>query len=113
MSATNGKDNGTAASENALKGLNVGFIGSGVMGEAMISGLINKGVLEPGQIMAADVLEDRGRELEKKYVIQWTMDNCEVARFSDLLVLSIKPQVLDEVLPQLNGPDGRTPKVVL
>ncbi len=113
MSSTNGKDNGKAATENVLKGLNVGFIGSGVMGEAMISGMINQGVLEPSQIFAADLLEDRGRELEKKYGIRWTTNNNEVARFADLLVLSIKPQVLDEVLPQLNGPDGSHPKVVL
>src|SRR5262249_47491662 len=105
--------NGKEAPENALKGLNVGFIGSGVMGEAMISGLIDKRVLEPSQIFAADVLEDRGRELEKKYGIRWTTSNNEVAEFADLLVLSIKPQVLDEVLAQLRGPDGRTPKIVL
>jgi pyrroline-5-carboxylate reductase len=95
------------------KGLIIGFIGSGVMGEAMINGLLNQHGIEPSQIIASDVLEERGRELEKKYGICWTTDNGKVARESDILVLSIKPQVLDKVLPELHGPDGRSPKVVL
>ena len=102
-----------ASAENPLKGLSVGFIGSGVMGEAMIGGLLRQGVLTPNQLIASDVLEERGRELERLYGIRWTTDNREVALRSHLLVLSIKPQVLDKVLPELHGPAGRTPRVVL
>src|SRR5258708_3129634 len=105
--------NGTNAPENPLHGLTVGFIGSGVMGEAMISGLLGHHVLEPHQIITADLLEDRGRELVEKYSVRFTLDNAEVARQADLLVLSVKPQVLDKVLPELHMGDGRTPKVVL
>ena len=60
----------------------------------------------------ADVLESRGQELEQRYNVRSTTDNCQVARESDLLVLSIKPQVVDEVLADLHR-DGRHPKVVL
>ncbi|HLY25590.1 MAG TPA: pyrroline-5-carboxylate reductase [Aggregatilineales bacterium] len=105
----------TTTSENitALKGLTVGFIGSGVMGEAMISGLLKQGVLEGQQVIAADVLEERGQELNRKYGIRWTLDNTEVAGQADLLVLSIKPQALDKVLPELYESGGAKPKVVL
>jgi pyrroline-5-carboxylate reductase len=98
---------------NALAGLTIGFIGSGVMGEAMISGLLNQHVLEPQQIFASDVLDERGLELNRKYGVRWTTDNREVARAADLLVLSVKPQILDKLLPELHGPDGRSPKIVL
>ncbi|MEP7287778.1 MAG: pyrroline-5-carboxylate reductase [Chloroflexota bacterium] len=117
MNMPNGKESNSnsssKSSNNALSGLTIGFIGSGVMGEAMISGLLSQHTVEPRQIIAADVLEDRGRELEKTYGIRWTTDNREVARQSDLLVMSIKPQVLDKVLPELCGVDSRVPKVIL
>src|SRR4051812_35819588 len=77
-----------------FQGSTVGFIGSGVMGEAMIGALINRKVVEPQQIVTSDVLESRGQDLEKRYGIRWTTDNCYVARHADFLVLSIKPQVL-------------------
>jgi pyrroline-5-carboxylate reductase len=95
-----------------FKGLTIGFIGSGVMGEAMIGALIGQHVVEPPQIIASDVLETRGQELEQRYNVRSTTDNCRVARESDLLVLSIKPQVLDKVLAELHL-DGRQPRVVL
>src|ERR1044071_7611930 len=104
MNTSNGKEP-QQSQGNALAGLTIGFIGRGVMGEAMISGLLNQHVLEPQQILASDVLEERGLELNRKYGIRWTTDNREVARAADLLVLSVKPQVLDKLLPELNGPD--------
>ena len=40
----------------------VAFIGSGVMGEAMIKGLLNRELLRPEQIVAADPREERGAD---------------------------------------------------
>jgi pyrroline-5-carboxylate reductase len=77
----------------------VSFIGSGVMGEAMMKGLLNQKMLEPGQIIAADPLEARGQELVKRYGIRFTTDNAQAAEEADILVLSVKPQVLEYVLP--------------
>src|SRR5258708_5166307 len=117
MSGTNGatahQSMPDQATTNPLRNVTVGFIGSGVMGETMISGLLNHHVLKPEQIIAADVLEERGIELNEKYNIRWTIDNREVAAQSDLLVLSVKPQVLDKVLPELHSVDGKGPKVIL
>src|SRR5438067_302843 len=109
MTAT---ENGNQPRAEMFKDLTIGFIGGGVMGEAMIGALVNQHVVEPKQIFASDVLEVRGMELEKRFGVRWTTDNCEVARESDLLVLSIKPQVLDKVLKDLHL-DGRIPKLVL
>lgn len=77
----------------------VAFIGSGVMGEAMMKGLLSKKILEPGQIIAADTREDRGAELVKNYGVHFTTDNAQAAEKADVLVLSVKPQVLEYVLP--------------
>jgi len=79
------------------------FIGSGTMAEAMIKGILNKGLTEPDHIIASGPRPERGRELEKRYGVKGTTDNKEAAQAADIVVLSIKPQVLPVVLDELRG----------
>lgn len=79
----------------------ISFIGSGIMAEGIISGVLRSKVVGPDQIIAAEPREFRGRELEERYGVHWTSDNAEAARQANLLVLSVKPQVLEKVLPDL------------
>ncbi len=79
----------------------VSFIGCGVMGEAMIKGLLNKKVLTPDQIVGADPYEERGRQLVERYGMRFTPDNDQAAEPADVIVLSVKPQVIDKVLPSI------------
>jgi pyrroline-5-carboxylate reductase len=83
--------------------LTIAFIGSGNMGEAMIHGLLKKNMIEPGQIIAADPRMERLEELGARYQIRHTTDNLDAATQADILVLSVKPQVLDDVLPEVRG----------
>ncbi len=71
------------------------------MGEAIISGLLRGEMLEPGQILVSEPRIERGEQLEAQYGVRWTTDNAQAAEEADLLVLSIKPQVLDDVLPEV------------
>ncbi len=87
----------------AFNGEMTAFIGAGVMGEAMIKGLLNQKLLAPANIVASDPRADRLEELRTRYGITVTTDNAEAARAADVVVLSIKPQVMDAVLPQLRG----------
>lgn len=79
----------------------VSFIGSGMMAEAMIKGLLHKKLLPVDNIIAADPRADRGEELVQRYGLRFTHDNAEAAAAADILVLSIKPQVLGQVIPSL------------
>jgi pyrroline-5-carboxylate reductase len=90
----------------------IAFIGSGVMGEAMISGLLRRQIVGPEQIIAADPLHERRVEIEQKFSIRCVADNAEAAREADVLILSVKPQVLDKVLADLRT-DGYRPGLVL
>jgi pyrroline-5-carboxylate reductase len=110
-SARGGAAGGAAA--GALSHLKVGIIGSGVMGEAMIDGLLRTGVLLPAQIVASDVLPARCQELADRYHIQAQPDNGAAADGADVLVLSIKPQSLGRVLTELQPRLKQQPKVVL
>ncbi|MBX3084249.1 MAG: pyrroline-5-carboxylate reductase [Anaerolineae bacterium] len=93
--------------------MKVGIIGSGVMGEAMIGGLLSHHVLTADQIVASDALPSRAAELRDQYKIQASTDNCAAAEGADVLVLSIKPQTLDKVLHELHHGLTMQPKVVL
>jgi pyrroline-5-carboxylate reductase len=86
-----------------LKDVTLSFIGGGMMGEAMIAGLLNQDLISAEQIIAADPLPERGEYLVKQYGVHWTSDNEEAAEKGNIVVLSIKPQVLKAVIPQVRG----------
>ena len=85
----------------SLGNMTVAFIGSGVMAEAMIKGLLNEKLLPAQQLIAADPRQDRVNELSERYGLKGTTDNNMAAEAADILVLSVKPQVLSHVLPEL------------
>lgn len=77
------------------------FIGPGVMAEAMIAGLLNKTLAKPEDIIASGPREERGTDLNKKYKITTSIDNASAAAQADVVVLSVKPQRLSEVMKGL------------
>jgi pyrroline-5-carboxylate reductase len=81
----------------------IAFIGPGVMAEAMIAGLLHKKLAKPENIVAAGPRGERGAELEKKYGVKSTTDNTSAVSHADVVVLSIKPQRLSEVMKGLKG----------
>lgn len=86
-----------------FNGDSVAFIGAGVMGEAMIKGLLHQKILEPASITAADPRAERLEALRQRYNIHTTTDNVAAAKSADALVLSVKPQVMSKVLSELSG----------
>jgi pyrroline-5-carboxylate reductase len=85
-----------------LRNSHLAFIGGGVMGEAMIRAILGRDLVAREQIIASDPLADRRRELSALGV-GTTADNREAASQADILILSIKPQVLRKVLEELRG----------
>ncbi len=86
-----------------LKESKVAFIGSGSMGEAMIRGLLRQGMVASEQIVASGPRAERGQVLFDRYAVRVTTDNVEAASGADVVVLSVKPQVLCHVLEELAG----------
>jgi len=81
----------------------IAFIGSGAMGEAMIKGLLAKEIATAEQITASDISEQRLATMAETYGIHTTTDNAAAVRDASVVVLSIKPQVLDVVAEGLHG----------
>jgi len=81
----------------------IAFIGSGSMAEAMISGLVSQKIVDPQSIVATGPRAERGAELQSKYGIRTTTHNREAVEGAGVVVLSIKPQLMATVLPELKG----------
>jgi pyrroline-5-carboxylate reductase len=93
----------TSNAGSPLANVNVAFIGAGVMAESMISGLLGKGIVEPGQVIASHPREDRRSRLEDRHGIRTVEANLEAAQASDLVFLTIKPQLLAQIIAELRG----------
>ena len=79
----------------------IGFVGAGNMAEALIRGLVKGNHVPAGRILASAPRRERLEELHAAYGIETTLDNREVAAGCDLVVLSVKPQILDKVLREI------------
>ncbi|MCL4560543.1 MAG: pyrroline-5-carboxylate reductase [Chloroflexi bacterium] len=79
------------------------FIGAGVMGEAIIAGLLRQGLAQPEQLAASGPRNERGDELQKRYGVNPYTDNIQAVKEASIVVLSVKPQRLDRVLKGLQG----------
>lgn len=71
------------------------------MAEAMIRGLVRGGHVPANRITASGPRRERLDELVRSYGVAGTLDNREVARGAGLVVLSVKPQILDKVLAEI------------
>ncbi len=86
-----------------LQHLSIGFIGAGMMGEAMIAGLLKEQLVPADQIIATAPRSERRDELHARYNVRVTDDNREAAHDADVVVFCLKPQTLPKVLPTLRG----------
>jgi pyrroline-5-carboxylate reductase len=75
----------------------IATVGSGVMAEAMIAGLLRGELVEPGQVIASHPRADRREELQHQYGIRTTASNTDAVAGADVILLAIKPQMLGRV----------------
>ena len=80
---------------------NICFIGGGNMAQALIGGLLSRG-LPATRVTVSDPVE-HVRELLQAKDIHVTDNNIDAIRDADIVVLAVKPQVLADVLKPLNG----------
>ncbi len=73
------------------------------MAEALISGLLSKGVVQAKDVVVSDIDQARSKALAKKYRVQRAENNLSASKECDIVVLAIKPQSLSEVLTELKG----------
>ena len=83
------------------KNMKIGFIGCGNMAKAMMGGIIKSGKFEASSIIASDVYTVGLENAKEELGINITSDNKEVAKNSEVLVLSIKPIYYESVINEI------------
>lgn len=83
--------------------MKIGFIGLGNMANAMLDGMLANKIAKPKDIMgSAHTIETR-EQMRDKHQIRTVEDNRLVAEFADILILAVKPQILNGVLEQIKS----------
>jgi pyrroline-5-carboxylate reductase len=82
---------------------NIGFIGAGKMAQAMIEGILNSEKISPDHIMASAATEKTLEKLTQKYEILVTNNNLDVARFADILILAVKPDLHANIIREIKN----------
>ena len=90
----------------------IATVGSGVMAEAMIAGLLRGKLVEPGQVVASHPRPERREHLAREYGIRTVADNIEAVEGADVILFGIKPQMLVRVGREI-GPHLRRGQLVL
>ncbi|MCF8026497.1 MAG: pyrroline-5-carboxylate reductase [Desulfobacteraceae bacterium] len=81
----------------------IGFIGAGNMAAAMIGALVNTGQAAAEDICISDINRQRISALAQTYGVTPAADNTEIVAGCDIVVLAVKPQVMDEMLGALEN----------
>ena len=83
--------------------MKIGFIGTGNMGSAMIKGLVTSEYVSGSDINVFDVNVEKSRELSEKYNVKPLQNEVEIADNSDVIVLSVKPNIYNSVLEKIKA----------
>ncbi len=86
--------------EFMLKDKKIGIIGTGNMGEALLSGLIGSGSSSPENITCTDVRKDKLESVKKKYGVITLTNNIEAVEIADIVIYAVKPQIIASVLKE-------------
>jgi len=84
-----------------LKNRQVGLIGTGNMGEALVKGLLHGHVCKPEQIFCSDTRPERLKVIRETYGVKGTSHNAEVVKHSDIIILAVKPQIMKQVISEV------------
>jgi len=83
--------------------MKLAFIGGGTMGEAIIAGVLDKGVVAPADIAACDISPARRDHLAKTSGVSVGEEANAVSSESDIVMLAIKPQEFPAAGRSLNS----------
>ena len=83
--------------------MDISFVGGGVMAEALLKGIVNSGLSNPGELTVSDPLDERRLYLESEYGINTVGSNSSIVDGNGIVILAVKPQILPYVLSDLRG----------
>jgi pyrroline-5-carboxylate reductase len=96
---------------NDLAGKRVAFLGAGKMGGIILQALLNKGLLSTKSTCATVAHPERAKALAAKLKVKVGTDNAAAVEGADIIVIAVKPQVVEEVVREISS--QLTPKQMI
>ena len=81
----------------------VAILGTGKIGESLLSGLLSDGWREPGEVVVTGRRHERVDELHERHGVDATLSNPEAVAGAALVVVAVKPQDFDVLLGEVGG----------
>ena len=91
--------------------MTIGFIGLGNMAKAMISGMLAKKIVDASQLIGSAKTEATREAAHKAYGMEVCESNRQVAEVAQVLILAVKPQMLEGVITEIR--DSIRPDAVI
>jgi pyrroline-5-carboxylate reductase len=89
--------------ENELRKKRVAVLGAGKMGGILLQALLKHNLLSPELTCATVQHEDRARMLATKLGVNVGTDNAAAVKGADIILIAVKPQVVQEVIREIRG----------
>jgi pyrroline-5-carboxylate reductase len=90
-------------SDHPLHETRLAVIGAGVMGEAMMAGLVDRDLIDASRVTCSHPRAERRDALAAAHRVAVTADNATAAQDADIVLLAVKPQMLAGVMTGLRG----------
>jgi pyrroline-5-carboxylate reductase len=87
----------------ALDARRVAILGTGKIGESLLSGLLSAGWGRPEEVVATGRRAERLEELAERHGVRTTLSNPEAVGGATLVVLAVKPQDFEALLGEVGG----------
>ncbi|MBI3652620.1 MAG: pyrroline-5-carboxylate reductase [Acidobacteria bacterium] len=84
-----------------LKEKKLAILGAGKLGETLIKGLLEAGVVEVNNLTVTAAHHPRLKQLKEKFNVKGTLSNREAIADADIILLSLKPQTVPLVLAEI------------
>ncbi len=82
-------------------GKKIALLGTGNMAEALVKGLLRAGTAKADEILCTEPRAERREEIAARYGVTVLAGNVEATEQADVVVLSVKPQTMEQLLDEI------------
>ncbi|HVR14739.1 MAG TPA: NAD(P)-binding domain-containing protein, partial [Candidatus Limnocylindrales bacterium] len=86
----------------------IGVIGAGKIGSAIARGIIRAGLVNKESVMCSDVSDELRQAIARDLDIKVTPDNGALCDFAEIIILAVKPQIVDPVAREIAKKLGKS-----
>lgn len=90
----------------------IAILGTGVVGGAMLGGILRAGLTDPDRIRATAKRQARIKEIVEKYGVSASTNNAAAVAEADIALLAVKPNAMEDLLEEIRSAVGKEALVI-